>query len=143
MTFIPRQARGEKKERASVVFEYFAQFLFQLPLGEHVFHPAPCRLAAFGCGHGFGAPFGPLDQGIEVVRFLGFPEKLIIDIEMFVFAFAHCSRKALEINRIDPLGILKLRTISDSVRHSTSARNNRQAFDRRKTPLVSTGSRLH
>jgi hypothetical protein len=35
------------------------------------------------------------------VRFFGFPEKLIVDVEMFVFAFAHCSRKALEINRID------------------------------------------
>jgi hypothetical protein len=33
--------------------------------------------------------------------FFGFAKKLIIDIEMFVCAFAHCSRKALEINRID------------------------------------------
>jgi len=121
MTFIPRQARGEKKERASVVFEYFAQFLFQLPLGEHVFHPAPCRLAAFSGGHGLGAPFRTLNQGIEVVRLFGFPEKLIVDIEMFVCTFAHCSRKAPEINRIDQLGVMKLRTIADSVRHSTSA----------------------
>src|SRR5580692_890498 len=37
---------------------------------------------------------------------------------MFVFAFAHCSRKALEINRIAQS--VKLRTITDSVRHSTS-----------------------
>jgi len=50
---------------------------------------------------GFGAPFSALQQGIEVVRFFGFPEKLVIDIKMFVFAFAHCSRKALEINRIN------------------------------------------
>jgi hypothetical protein len=35
------------------------------------------------------------------VRFFGLPEKFIVDIKMFVFAFAHCSRKALEINRID------------------------------------------
>jgi hypothetical protein len=38
------------------------------------------------------------------VRLLGFTEKLIVDIEMFVFAFAHGSRKALEINRIDMPG---------------------------------------
>jgi hypothetical protein len=38
------------------------------------------------------------------MRFFGFPEKLIVDIEMFVFAFTHCSRKALEINRIDHAG---------------------------------------
>jgi hypothetical protein len=35
------------------------------------------------------------------MRFFGLAKKLIIDIEMFVFAFAHFSRKALEINRID------------------------------------------
>jgi hypothetical protein len=87
-----------------VVFENIAQFFFQLAFGEYVFHAAPGRLAAFaGRRGGFGAPFGALQQGIEVVLFFGFPEKLIVDIEMFVFAFAHCSRKALEINRIDQL----------------------------------------
>jgi hypothetical protein len=35
------------------------------------------------------------------VRFFGLAKKLIVDIEMFVFAFAHFSRKAPEINRID------------------------------------------
>jgi hypothetical protein len=34
------------------------------------------------------------------VRFFGFAEKLIVDIEMFVFAFAHFWRKAPEINGI-------------------------------------------
>jgi hypothetical protein len=37
------------------------------------------------------------------VRFFGFPEKLIVNIEMFVFAFTHFSRKALEINGIEQL----------------------------------------
>src|ERR1700690_2643023 len=118
---LSRAKRVARKKNESVVFEYFAQFLFQLPLSEYVFHAAPCRLAAFGGGHGLGAPFRALNQGIEVVRLFGFPEKLIVDIEMFVCAFAHCSRKAPEINRIDQLGIMKLRTIADSVRHSTSA----------------------
>jgi hypothetical protein len=36
------------------------------------------------------------------MRFFGLAKKLIIDVEMFVFAFAHFSRKAPEINRIDP-----------------------------------------
>jgi hypothetical protein len=39
------------------------------------------------------------------VCFFGLPEKLIVNIEMFVFAFAHFSRKALEINGIDQLGL--------------------------------------
>jgi hypothetical protein len=38
------------------------------------------------------------------MRFFGFAKKLIVDIKMFVFAFAHCQRKALEINRIDRPG---------------------------------------
>ena len=101
MVVIPREARGEKRTAGLIVFENFAQFLFQLPLSEYVFHSAPCRLAAFGGGHHFGSPFRALNQGIEVVRFFGFPEKLIVDVEMFVFAFAHFSRKAPEINRID------------------------------------------
>jgi hypothetical protein len=35
------------------------------------------------------------------VGFFSLAKKLIVDVEMFVFAFAHFSRKALEINRID------------------------------------------
>ncbi|MEA3140476.1 MAG: hypothetical protein QOK23_2645 [Gammaproteobacteria bacterium] len=88
-----------------IVLEYFAQFLFQLPLGQHVFYPAPCSLAAFARGHRFRAAFGALDEGIEIVRFFGFAEKLIVDIEMFVFAFAHFWRKAPEINGIDQLSL--------------------------------------
>jgi hypothetical protein len=38
------------------------------------------------------------------MRFLGFTEKLFVDVEMFVFAFAHFSRKALEINGIEQAG---------------------------------------
>jgi hypothetical protein len=87
-----------------IVLENIAQFLFQLTLGEYVFHSAPRGLAAFARRRHFWTPFGAFDEGIEVVSLFGFPEKLIVDIKMFVFAFAHCSRKALEINRIDPLG---------------------------------------
>jgi hypothetical protein len=35
------------------------------------------------------------------MRFFRLAKKLIVDVEMFVFAFAHFSRKAPEINRID------------------------------------------
>src|SRR5450631_2080978 len=104
------QRRGD----GLIVFENIAQFFFQLPLGEHVFHATPSGLAALADGGDFGAPLGALQQGIEVVRFFGFPEKLLVDIEMFVFAFAHWWRKALEINRIDKAQSLKLRTIADS-----------------------------
>jgi hypothetical protein len=86
------------------VLEYFAQLLFQLALSEYVFDPAPGSLAAFADSHRFGAALGALNEGIEVVRFFGLPEKLIVYIEMFVFAFTHFSRKAPEINGIDQLG---------------------------------------
>jgi len=59
------------------------------------------------------------NTGIEVVRFFASPRNSSSISKMFVFAFAHCSRKALEINRIDQPS-LKLRTIADSARHSTS-----------------------
>jgi hypothetical protein len=87
--------------RGSIVFENVAQLFFQLPLGEHVLYTAPSRLAALAYGRRFGAPLGSFQQWIEIMGFFGFAKKLIIDIEMFVCAFAHCSRKALEINRID------------------------------------------
>jgi hypothetical protein len=86
-----------------IVFKYISQFLFQLAFREYVFDAAPSRLAAFTGSHRFGPALGALDEGIEVVRFFGFAEKLIVNIEMFVFAFAHFSRKAPEINRIDQL----------------------------------------
>jgi hypothetical protein len=86
-----------------IVFEYVAQLFFQLPLGQNVFDAAPSCLPAFACGHRFGSAFCALDEGIEVVRFFGFPEKLIVNIEMFVFAFTHFSRKAPEINGIEQL----------------------------------------
>ena len=44
----------------------------------------------------FGAPFGAFQQRIEIMRFFGFAEKLIVDIEMFVFAFAHFREKPLK-----------------------------------------------
>ena len=86
-----------------IVLENVAQFFFQLALGENVFQSAPRCLAAFGGRSHFGAALSALQKGIEVVRFFGFPEKLIVDIEMFVFAFAHCWRKVPEINRISPI----------------------------------------
>ncbi len=85
----------------SIVFEDIAQLFFQLPLGEHVLDAAPSRLAALTGSRRFGPTLGAFYQRIEVMRFFGFAKKLIIDIKMFVVAFAHCSRKALEINRID------------------------------------------
>ena len=87
--------------RGSIVFENVAQLFFQLSLGEYVLDTTPCRLAALGYGRGFGPPLRSFQQRIEIMGFFGFAKKLIIDIEMFVCAFAHCSRKALEINRID------------------------------------------
>ncbi len=91
----------ESPDAQSVVFEDVFQFFFELPLGEHVLDPAPGSLAFLAGGRGFGPAFGTLYEGIEVMGFFGFPEKLIVNIEMFVFAFAHCSGKALQINRID------------------------------------------
>jgi hypothetical protein len=80
----------------SVVFEYVAQFFFQLPLGEHILHPTPRGLATLARSGGFGTTLRALNQRIEIMRFFGFAKKLIIDIKMFVFAFTHCSRKAPE-----------------------------------------------
>jgi hypothetical protein len=87
---------------ALIVFEDIAQLFFQLALGDYVFHTAPGSLPAFAHRGRFGTPFGALQHGIELLRFFGFAEKLIVYVKMFVFAFAHCSRKAPEINRIDP-----------------------------------------
>jgi hypothetical protein len=54
------------------------------------------------------------------VGFFGFAKKLVVDVEMFVVAFTHFSRKAPEINGIE-LGLCKkLRTIADFAPHSTS-----------------------
>ena len=73
----------------SLVFENVAQLFFQLPLGQDVLDAAPSRLAAFAYRGRFRAALGPFYQRIEVMRFFGFAKKLIVDIEMFVFAFAH------------------------------------------------------
>jgi hypothetical protein len=88
----------------SVVFENVAQLFFQLPLRQDVLDPAPSGFAAFDRRGRFGAPFGALQQRIEIMGFLGFTEELFVDVEMFVFAFAHFSRKALEINGIEQAG---------------------------------------
>src|SRR5258708_166798 len=112
-----------------IVLEYIAQFLFQLAFRQDVLDPAPRRLAAFARRHCFRAPLRALYEGIKIVRFLGFPEKFIVNIEMFVFAFAHFWRKAPEINSIDQLKFVKLRTISDSARHSTSATRFTKVLD--------------
>ena len=88
----------------SVVFEYIAQFLFQLTLGEDILDAAPSGFPPLrGCRR-LGPALGALNQGIEIMRFFGFAKKLIIDIEMFVVSFTHFSRKALEINGIDQPG---------------------------------------
>src|SRR5713226_851536 len=86
---------------SSLVFEDIAQLFFQLPLGKHVLDAAPRGLATFAHGNRLGAALRTLNQRIEVMRFFGLAKKLVVDIEMFVFAFAHFSRKAPEINRID------------------------------------------
>ena len=85
------------------VFEDVAELFFQLPLGQDVLDAAPGSFATFARGHRFGPAFCTLYDVVEVVRLLGFTEKLIVDVEMFVFAFAHGSRKAPEINGIDCL----------------------------------------
>ena len=73
-----------------------------LTLGKHILDAAPgCLAALFTGSRGFGPTLSAFYQRIEVMRFFGFAKKLIVDIKMFVVAFAHCSRKALEINRID------------------------------------------
>ena len=97
-----RDAPMERRfKQLLIVFENVAQLFFQLPFGEHVLDTAPGRLPAFADSSGFRPPFGAFYQRIEVMRFFGFAKKLIVDIKVFVFAFAHCWRKALEINRID------------------------------------------
>ena len=103
MITIPQRRRGAPHSKKRLfVLEDIAQLFFQLALGQHVLDAAPRRLPAFITGRrGFRSPFGALDQRIEVMGFFGFAKKLIVDIEVFVVAFAHCSRKALEINRID------------------------------------------
>ncbi len=88
-----------------VVFEDVAQLFFQLPLGQYVLNPTPGRLAALAGGNGLRAPFGALQHGIEFMGFFGFAKKLLVDIEMFVVAFTHFSRKALEINGIASSGL--------------------------------------
>ena len=85
----------------SLVFEDIAQLFFQLALGKHILDAAPRSLAAFAHGNSLRPAFCAFYQRIEVMRFFGLAKKLIVDIEMFVFAFAHFSGKALEINRID------------------------------------------
>jgi hypothetical protein len=85
----------------SLVFEDIAQLFFQLPFGKHVLDSAPRRLAPLAHGSRLGAALRALYQRVEVMRFFSLAKKLIVDIEMFVFAFTHFSRKAPEINRID------------------------------------------
>src|SRR5437773_51660 len=94
-------AAGAGVKTCSLVFEDFAQFFFQLPLRKHVLDAAPRGLAALAHGNRLGAALRTLNQWIEVMRFFGLAKKLLVDIEMFVFAFAHFSRKAPEINRIN------------------------------------------
>jgi hypothetical protein len=102
-TRIGRSRRPEQRtlKLRSIVFEDIAQLSFQLPLGKDILNPAPGRFAALAGSGGFGSALSAFYQRIEVVRFFGFAKKLVVDIEMFVVAFTHCSRKALEINRID------------------------------------------
>ncbi len=78
-----------EKVAGSVVLEYLAQLFLQLPFGKHILDPAPCRFAPFAHGGGFRATLGAFDQRIKIVRFLSLAEKLIVDIKMFVVAFAH------------------------------------------------------
>jgi hypothetical protein len=85
----------------SIVFEDVFELAFQLAFGQHILDAAPRRFTPFARGGSFGAALGTFYEGIEVMRFFGFAEKLIVDIEMFVIAFNHCSRKTLEINGID------------------------------------------
>jgi hypothetical protein len=101
MGLSPMAAAAAGVTTSSLVFEDFAQLFFQLPLGKHVLDAAPCRLATLAHGSHLGAALRTLYQWIEVMRFFGLAKKLIIDVEMFVFAFAHFWRKAPEINRID------------------------------------------
>ena len=97
--------RGQKTTHTPlVVLEDVFELFLQLTLGKHVLDTAPGRLAALAGSRGFRPTLGALYQRIEFVSFFGFTEKLIVDIKMFVFAFAHCSRKTLEINRIDQPG---------------------------------------
>jgi hypothetical protein len=102
MDGIARGRQTQPRAQESIVFENFAQLFLQLPLGEDIFHAAPGGFAALGRRRRrLGAPFGALQQGIEFVGFFGFAEELIVDVKMFVFAFTHFSRKALEINGIE------------------------------------------
>jgi hypothetical protein len=96
-----RASSGALKSFDSIVFENVAQLFFQLALGKNVLDAAPSRLAPLAYGGRFRPALCPVYERIEVMRFFGFAKKLIVDVEMFVVAFAHCSRKALEINRID------------------------------------------
>jgi hypothetical protein len=86
-----------------IVFENVFELFFELTFGENVLDTAPRRFAALAGGSRFGPTLRAFYQRIEVMGFFGFAKKLIVDIEMFVFAFAHCSRKTLEINGIDQL----------------------------------------
>src|SRR6202047_1867536 len=87
---------------SSLVFEDFAQLFFQLPLGKHVLDAAPRSLATLAHGNRLGAALRAFYQRIEVMRFFRLAKKLIVDVEMFVFAFADFSSKAPEITRFDP-----------------------------------------
>jgi hypothetical protein len=91
-----RTAQGNSSYEDSIVFEYIAQLFFQLPLGQDVLYPAPGGFSAFDRRGRFGAPFGAFQQRIEIMGFLGFAEELIVDVEMFVFAFAHFREKPLK-----------------------------------------------
>src|ERR1700683_3980049 len=87
---------GGLAHKGLIVFENVAQLFFQLPLGEDVLDSTPGGLAAFGGRRGLGPPFCPLQERIEIMGFFGFAKKLIVDIEMFVFAFTHCREKPLK-----------------------------------------------
>ena len=80
---------GRSRTVNSVVFEYVFEFFFELPLGKDILDPTPGRFTAFTGRGGLRPTLRALNQRIEIMRLFGFAEKLIIDIEMFVFAF-HC-----------------------------------------------------
>ena len=86
---------GRSRTVNSVVFEYVFEFFLELPLGKDILDPAPGRFTAFTGRGGLRPTLRALNQRIEIMRLFGFAEKLIVDIEMFVFAF-HCREKPLK-----------------------------------------------
>ena len=66
-----------------IVPKYIAQFFLQLAFCQDVLDTAPSRLAALAGSRSFrDCSLGAFNERIEVVRFFGFLEKLIVYIEM-------------------------------------------------------------